>query len=93
MGMPGSQAQTEALVKQRQNQRVLMAITVGMEFLEDRQVSGPIHYSEGLTDLKWLLRLLLAGQAAINFTPPGLAAAPAGSSDSGKRIGATTFDE
>lgn len=61
------------LVQQSQleQQRILRAVTLGLKFLEDEAVSGPMKYADGVTDLKWLLRQLASGGFNINLDPTG----------------------
>ncbi len=52
---------------QQHQARILNGIKGGLEFLIDDAVIGPIKYAESLSDLKWILRGLLAGQFSINL--------------------------
>jgi hypothetical protein len=47
----------------------MRAIQVGLVFLGDETVNGPIKYSDGITDLKWLLRNLANGVFGIDTQP------------------------
>ena len=70
--------------QQARSQRLMRGVTEGLKFLNDEAVSGPTHYSEGLSDLKWFLRLILQGQVSINFDPQDQTSRP---TDSAKKIG------
>lgn len=70
---PKEQAQLQLQVN---TARAVNGMKVGLEFLIDDSVIGPIKYSEGLADLKWVIRGILAGQFALNLAPErGLPAA------------------
>ena len=66
MDTPAEQMQFQ----QAREQRATHAITGGLQFLDDETVIGPIKHAEGIADLKWLLRTLLAGQFGIDFGKP-----------------------
>ncbi len=59
-----AQAQLQAQINQA---RAVNAMKAGLEFLIDEKVIGPIKYSDGLADLKWMLRGLLSGQFGLSF--------------------------
>ena len=61
---PEAQAQLQAQINQA---RAINGMKVGLEFLIDDSVIGPIKYAEGLADLKWILRGLLSGQFGLNL--------------------------
>lgn len=67
------QAKQQASVQQSQmmQQKILRAITQGLKFLEEDTVIGPMKYSDGVSDLKWLLRQLGGGAFTINLDPEG----------------------
>ncbi len=85
--------QTELSVEaqeQIRNQRILRGLTAGLQYLEDKKVIGPMHYFEGLGDLKWVLTLLLSGRAQIIIAPPDQTLGP---NKDGQRIGEISLDE
>lgn len=59
----------EQLQQQADSQKITSAIQVGLAFLGDETVNGPIKYSDGISDLKWLLRMLISGEYGINTDP------------------------
>ncbi len=59
----------EQLQQQANSQKIMSAIQVGLAFLGDETVNGPIKYSDGISDLKWLLRMLISGEYGINTDP------------------------
>ncbi len=67
MSAQAQQTQAEAQQVQLRQAKILSGIKVGMQMLEDETVIGPLKYAEGLADLKWILRNLLAGQFSINM--------------------------
>ncbi len=72
-----AQAQAHQLqMQQLQAQKVMSGIRTGIDLLEDKNVAAPIIMHEGLTNLKWILQGLLAGQFSLNLDAQGRAAAP-----------------
>ena len=73
MDRPANQMQQpptpEQLQQQATSQKIMRAIQVGLVFLGDETVIGPIKYSDGITDLKWLLRNLASGVFGIDTNP------------------------
>jgi len=67
MSAQAQQTQAEAQQVQLRQAKILNGLKVGMQMLEDDTVVGPLKYSEGLADLKWVLRNLLAGQFTISL--------------------------
>jgi len=59
----------QLLQQQADSQKIMSAIQGGLAFLADETVNGPIKYSEGISDLKWLLRMLISGEYGINTDP------------------------
>ncbi len=74
MSRPASQMNPQGQVQlqmQMNQARAVNAMKVGLEFLIDDSVIGPIKYSDGLADLKWMLRGLLSGQFGLNLDVEG----------------------
>ena len=74
MSRPAQQVTAEMQQQQLQrlqSQRVISGIRTGIDLLEDKIVVAPITMHEGLTNLKWLLQGLLAGQFSIDLDPQG----------------------
>jgi len=82
MNRPAEQVQQQLSPQQRQmqnqitQQKILRAIQGGIQFLTDETVNAPIKYSDGIVDLKWLLRALASGEFGIDTDPNGLQGAP-----------------
>lgn len=57
----------EQLQAQANQAKAINGMKVGLEFLMDDSVIGPIKYAEGLADLKWMLRGMLSGQFRLDF--------------------------
>lgn len=67
-----TQAQAQLIQQSQENkQRILRAVTLGLKYLEDGDVNGPMKYADAVTDLKWLLRQLTGGVFNINLDPSG----------------------
>ncbi|KKL98759.1 hypothetical protein LCGC14_1821240 [marine sediment metagenome] len=80
----------QLLQQQADSQKIMSAIQGGLAFLADETVNGPIKYSDGISDLKWLLRMLISGEYGINTDPNQLriegkasGSPPAGSKEGG----------
>ena len=74
MSRPEAQMQhlrppTPEELQEETSQKILRAIQVGLQFLNDEKVSAPIKYADGIVDLKWLLRNLGSGVYGINLDP------------------------
>ena len=66
---PPTLEELQALQAQENGQRILRAIQLGLQFLDDDEVTAPIKYADGIVDLKWLLRNLGSGVYGINLDP------------------------
>jgi len=69
MNRPAAQIPQQPTPEQQNSQKIMRAIQVGLVFLADETVVGPIKYSDGITDLKWLLRNLASGVFGIDMQP------------------------
>lgn len=68
--------------QQAQANKVNNALKTGLA-LFDEDINVPIKLNDGLADLKWLLRSLLAGQFSINMTANVPIVKPGGESING----------
>ncbi|KKM83936.1 hypothetical protein LCGC14_1304300 [marine sediment metagenome] len=66
MNKPAVQATPKQV---QEHQRALRAIQRGMQYLLDETVTGPMKHSDGVADLKWLLRKLMSGEWGLNMDP------------------------
>ena len=66
-----AEQQAETVAKMR----ILNGVKVGMQFLTDETIVAPIRYSDGIVDLKWLLRSILSGEFSVHTQLPVRAAA------------------
>ncbi len=67
MSTPADQLQQ--MQQAQEQQRLGRAVQGGLQMLLDEHVTAPIKYVDGISDLKWMLRKLLAGEFAINMDP------------------------
>ena len=82
----------EEIQAQQNSQRIMRAIQVGIAFLNDETVTGPIKYADGISDLKWLLRNLASGIYGINLDPNQQGAGASSRTPPGKRRDLSEYD-
>lgn len=62
--------QVEQVLQKAAQGRILNGVKVGLQFFLDETIVAPIKYSDGVVDLKWLLRSILSGEFSVHTETP-----------------------